>query len=130
MRRAKRKFEKLAEGIKTDSKSFFRYVKSKVGTREKIGQLKDDSGNALTEAESMGELLNEFFASVFSKEQGHGDRNVARGEDDQAEVGGGEGISVVIMEVMVREHLARLGENKAPGTNGMGSSFVKNLVRN
>ena len=34
----------------------------------------------------MGELLNRFFASVFSKEQGHGDRNVARGEDDQAGV--------------------------------------------
>ena len=30
--------------------------------------------------------------------------------------------------MMVREHLARLGENKAPGTDGMGSSFVKNLV--
>ena len=131
LRRAKRKFEeKLAEGIKKDSKSFFRYVKSKVGTREKIGPLKDDSGNVLTEAGSMGELLNRFFASVFSKEQGHGDRNVARGEDDQAGVGGGggEGISVVITEVMVREHLARLGENKAPGTDGMGSSFVKNLV--
>ena len=35
----------------------------------------------------------------------------------------------MITEVMVREHLARLGENKAPGTDGMGSSFVKNLVR-
>ena len=77
--------------------------------------------------ESMGELLNRFFASV---EQGHGDRNVARGEGDQAEVGDGvgEGISVVITEVMAREHLARLGENKTPGTDGMGSSFVKNLV--
>ena len=33
LRRAKRKFEeKLAEGIKKDSKSFYRYVKSKVGT--------------------------------------------------------------------------------------------------
>ena len=28
----------------------------------------------------------------------------------------------------MREHLAKLGENKAPGTDGIGSSFVKNLV--
>ena len=42
--------------------------------------------------------------------------------------GGGEGISVLIVEMMVREHLASLGENKAPGTDGMGSSFVKNIV--
>ena len=43
--------------------------------------------------------------------------------------GGGEGISVLITEVMVREHLASLGENKALGTDGMSSSFVKNMVR-
>ena len=106
-------------------------MKSKVGTREKIGPLKDESGNVLTDVESMGELLNRFFVSVFSKEQGGGDRNVdQRSEDDQAEVGGGggEGISLLITEVMVREHLAKLGENKTPGTDGMGSSFVKNLV--
>ena len=42
--------------------------------------------------------------------------------------GGGEGICVLITEMMVREHLASLGENKAPGTDGMGSSFVKNMV--
>ena len=78
----------------------------------------------------MGELLNRFCASVFSKEQGSGDRNVEENEDDQAEVGsgGGEGISVLITEVMVREHLASLSENKAPGMDGMGSSFVKNMV--
>ena len=28
----------------------------------------------------------------------------------------------------MREHLASLCENKAPGTDGMGSSFVKNMV--
>ena len=122
LRRAKRKFEeKVAEGIKKDSKSFFRYVKSKVGTKEKIGPLKDDNGNVLTDVESLGELLNKFFVSVFLRELGRGNRNVERSEDDQAEVGGddGEGISVLITEVMVREHLAKLGENKAPGTDGM-----------
>ena len=34
----------------------------------------------------------------------------------------------MITEVIAREHLASSGENKAPGTNGMGSSFVKNMV--
>ena len=37
--------------------------------------------------------------------------------------GGGEGIGVFIEEVMMRGHLAQLGENKAPGTDGM----VKNM---
>ena len=39
------------------------------------------------------------------------------------------GFNIILTTTMtVREHLARLGENKAPGTDGMGSSFVKNLV--
>ena len=81
----------------------------------------------LTDVVSMGELLNRFFASVFSREQASGEGNVEESEDDQAEVdsGGGEGISVLITKVMVREHLASLGENEAPGTDGMGSSFIK-----
>ena len=40
--------------------------------------LKDDSGNVLSDVQSMGELLNKFFASVFSREQGGGDGNVER----------------------------------------------------
>ena len=101
LRRAKRKFEKLAEGIQKDSKSFFRYVKSRVGTKERTGQLKDDNGTVLTDVENMGELLNRFVVSVFSKEQGGGDGNVEESEYDQADVGsgGGEGTSVLITEV-------------------------------
>ena len=38
LRRSKRRFEeRLAENIKTDSKTFFRYVRSKVGSRDRIG---------------------------------------------------------------------------------------------
>ena len=59
-------------------------MKSKVGTEEKIGPLRDDKGNVLIDVESMGELLNRFFASVFSKEHGGGDGNVGESEDDQA----------------------------------------------
>ena len=69
--------------------------------------------------------------SRISREQGGGDRNVEESEDDQAEMGsgGGEGISVLITEMMVRDHLTSLGDNKAPGTDEMGSSFIKNMVR-
>ena len=57
------------------------------------------------------------------EEQGSGDRKVEESKDDQAEMGdgGGEGISVLITEMMVRDYLASLGENKAPGTDRMGS---------
>ena len=48
LRRSKRKFEeRLAENIKSDSKTFFRYVRSKVGSKKKIGPLKDDQGGSV-----------------------------------------------------------------------------------
>ena len=43
----------------------------------------------LIDVESMGELLNRFFASVFSREQGGGDRNVEESEDDHSGVDSG-----------------------------------------
>ena len=68
MRRSKRKFEeRLAENIKSDSKTFFRYVRSKVGSKEKIGPLKDDQGGSVDDDKAMGEILNKFFSSVFTR---------------------------------------------------------------
>ena len=78
-------------------------MKRKVGTYErKDWPSINDNGNVLTDVESIGELLNKFFVSVFSREQGDGDRYVERNEDGQADVG--EGISVLIIEGMVREY--------------------------
>ena len=71
LRRSKRAFEeKLAEEIKKDSNSFFRYVRCKSGTKDKIRPLKDKDGNLQTSNEDMSELLNGFFASVFIQELG------------------------------------------------------------
>ena len=73
MRRSKRAFEeKLAEGIKKDRNSFFRYVKSKSGAKDKIEPLKDNEGNLLTSNEDMSELLNSFFCIGVYTETGSG----------------------------------------------------------
>ena len=62
LRRSKRRFEeRLAENIKTDSKTFFRYVRSKVGSRDRIGPLKDDQGARVDDDKAMGELLKQVF---------------------------------------------------------------------
>ena len=48
-RKSKRNFEhKLAQNIKSDSKSFYAYVRSKQNVRDKVGPLKDTAGNIIT----------------------------------------------------------------------------------
>ena len=67
VRKSKRNVEhKLAQNIKSDSKSFYAYVRSKQNVRDKVGPLVDNAGNIITQGFLMAEELNMHFSSVFS----------------------------------------------------------------
>ena len=69
VRKSKRNFElKLAQNIKSDSKSFYAYVRSKQNVRDKVGPLEDNAGDKITEGILMAEELNMHFSSVFTRE--------------------------------------------------------------
>jgi len=70
VRSAKRNFEhKIANNIKNDSKSCFIYVRSKTRVKTTVGSLRDDNDVLITSDPKMDELLNDYFASVFTKEK-------------------------------------------------------------
>ena len=57
-RKSKRNFEhKLAQNIKSDSKSFYAYVRSKQNVRDKVGLLEENAGNIITQGFLMAEEL-------------------------------------------------------------------------
>lgn len=66
----KRNYErKLAKNIKTNSKGFFSYVRSKRKVNERLGSLIDTSTNTKTTTpKETADLLAEYFASVFKEE--------------------------------------------------------------
>ena len=69
VRKSKWNFElKLAQNIKSDSKSFYAYVRSKQNVRDKVGPLEDNAGDIITEVFLMAEELNMHFSSVFTRE--------------------------------------------------------------
>ena len=69
VRKSKRNFEnKLAQNIKSDSKSFYAYVRSRQNVRDKVGPLEDNAGNIITQGFLMAEELNMHFSSVFTRE--------------------------------------------------------------
>ena len=69
VRKSKRNFEhKLAQNIKSDSKSFYAYVRSKHNVRDKVEPLVDNDGNIITQGFLMAEELNMHFSSVFTRE--------------------------------------------------------------
>jgi hypothetical protein len=69
IRSAKRKFEKrLADGYSVNSRPFYSYIKKKTKSRPSIGPLKDKNEKVVTEDQEMAKVLNEFFSSVFTRE--------------------------------------------------------------
>ena len=56
VQKSKRHFEhKLAQHIKSHSKSFYAYVRSKQNVRDKVGPLEDNAGNIITQGFLMAE---------------------------------------------------------------------------
>ena len=58
----------LANAKETSTKTFANYIKSKSKTVTSIGPLKNSSGSLISSEKEMAEILNRFFASVFTKE--------------------------------------------------------------
>ncbi len=68
IRTAKRNFEKrIAYEDKNNRKPFYNYVKKKTKGRTAVGPLKQDR-RVVTDDTEMAEVLNEFFSSVFTRE--------------------------------------------------------------
>ena len=61
VRLAKRDFErKIAKNIKKDSKTFFKYARSKTRVKPTIGPLTDDNHVLICDDQVMGQMLNAF----------------------------------------------------------------------
>jgi hypothetical protein len=68
VRKAKKTFEKnLAKNVKKNPKAFYSYMKAKTSNRQSVGPLKED-GVVVTDDEKQAKILNQFFTSVFTKE--------------------------------------------------------------
>eukprot|EP00061_Rhincodon_typus_P000614 g12213.t1 len=68
--RARRGYEKtLAGRIKENPKVLYAYVKNKRMAIVRVGPIRDSGGNFSMESEEVGEVLNEYFASVSTRER-------------------------------------------------------------
>ena len=120
-RRAKKRFEKkLAEKIKSDSKSFFAYARSRNNTKVSIGPIVNESGTLETDPQTVAEELNKYFSSVFTKEDVQHIPDLA----DPSMTSTSSLSDIVINEELVRKKLQKLRSDKATGANDISPKLL------
>jgi hypothetical protein len=125
-RKAKEAFEvKLVNNIKQDTKSFYAYIRSKQRCKEKVGPLKDTANTIVIDDKITADLLNRYFASVFTTEDlitipdpysiFDGDINV-------------DGLTnIEITEELVLKKLTELNINKSQGVDDLHPKLLFEL---
>src|SRR6202142_4093907 len=123
IRVAKREYEtRLADKIKEDPKSFYAYVRSRSKVKVKIGPIKDNLGQVVSEDSEMVNIFNEYFSSVFTKEDliniPKVDNMIVNNKNCYLE-------DIVINKNKIARALSTLKINKAAGVDDVHSSLIK-----
>ena len=125
VRKSKRNFEhKLAQNIKSESKSVYGHVRSKQNVQDKVGPLEDNVGNIITQRCLMAEELNIHFSLVFTREDTCSctRNNIFNGSE-------GERLGqLVVTPEVVASKINNTKENKSPGVDGISPKILKETV--
>ena len=126
IRFSKRKFEKgVADSIKTSPKSFWTYINDQTKTRSNIGDLKDSQGNLKTSDGDKANILNDFFASVFTHETGSDLPSFEPKIEETAYID-----SIVINPELILKQLKTLNVSKACGPDNCHPFFLNKCADN
>ncbi|GAB0205305.1 mitochondrial enolase superfamily member 1 [Grus japonensis] len=123
VRKAKALIEiSLARDVKDNKKSFYRYVSEKRRTRENVGPLRNEMGELVTQDMEKAEVLNDFFASVFTGKCLSHTAQVTEGRDwETAE-------PPTVGEDQVREYLRNLKVHKSVGPDELHPWVLRELA--
>ncbi|GAB0209914.1 hypothetical protein GRJ2_003457100 [Grus japonensis] len=112
----------LARDVKGNKKSFYRYVSEKRRMRENVGPLRNETGDLVTQDMEKAEVLNDFFASVFTGNCLSHTAQVTEGRDwENAE-------PPTVGEDQVQEYLRNLKVHKSMGSDEMHPWVLRELA--
>ncbi|GAB0208438.1 hypothetical protein GRJ2_003309500 [Grus japonensis] len=114
----------LARDIKDNKKSFYRYVSDKRRMRENVGPLWNETGDLVTQDMEKAEVLNDFFASVFTGNCLSHTAQVTEGKGRDWE----NAEPPTVGEDQVREYLRNLKVHKSMGPDEMHPWVLRELA--
>ena len=118
-KKARTEFEtRIANNIKENPKEFYSYVNNKTTVRSEIAVLKNRDGELAILPHEKAEMLNTFFASVFTKE------DTANIPEPESKVLQSMLSTIIVTEQMVRDRLKEQKPGKSAGPDGIHSRVV------
>ena len=122
IRKAVKEFEKkLSKECKKNVKGFWKYVNNKLKRSTNICNLLKPDGSLTTSNKEKADTLNEFFSSVYTKEDTSNMPKISDHNNDTYLT------DLFLTEAAVRDKLNNLDPNKATGPDGIPSIILKEL---
>ncbi|XP_076217536.1 uncharacterized protein LOC143172166 [Aptenodytes patagonicus] len=114
----------LARDVKGNKKRFYRYVRDKRKTRENVGPLRNETGDLVTRDTEKAEVLNDFFASVFTGKCSSLTAQAAEGKGGDWE----NEEPPTVGEDQVQDHLRHLKVHESMGPDEIHPRVLKELA--
>jgi len=111
----------LARNVKQNPKAFWRYCKSKLKNRGKLGDLKSDDGTLTNDDRAKADLLNKYFVSVFTNE------NISHIPDMAPKYITQDNLDVIFTTDVIEKKLRKLKVNKSAGPDGYHPRVLSEL---
>ena len=104
---------------KTNPKFFYAFINSSKKSRSKIGPLKRENGEAVTDPREMAQMLNDQYASVFTRSEEENDENEEESEVRLEDIN--------ITPELTAAAIDKLKEQSASGPDGIPARVLKEL---
>ena len=123
-RKAVKQFEKrIASKVKVNPKLFWNYVNDKMKSRQPVSDLRKENGELTTNDEEKAQVLNDFFSSVFTREDQTNIPELIQREVPKPLT------KVNFTAANIEKRLLKLKTSKSPGPDGLHPRILKELAK-
>ena len=115
--------QNLAKNLKHNPKDFWRYCNSKMKSKSRLGDLQDKDGKLTNDDSEKAELLNDYFTSVFTRE------NLENIPNLSSRINNPPPVEVNFTPEIVEKKLNKLKTTKSAGPDGFHPRILSELAK-